>query len=72
MKTFAINLRRARSSKGWTQAKAAEKIGIAHHNLGAYEEGRSTPSPKIFAQIARGFGIVDIGFADDKNFKLSA
>jgi transcriptional regulator with XRE-family HTH domain len=72
MHTFAGNLKKAREAKGWTQAKAATKIGIKHHNLSAYEEGRSTPCPITFAKIARGFGITDIGFADNKDFKLSA
>jgi len=70
MHPFANNLRKARDSKGWTQAKAAIEIGITHHNLSAYEEGRSTPNPKTFAKIARGFGITDMGFADNKDFKL--
>jgi transcriptional regulator with XRE-family HTH domain len=54
-----------------TQAKAAAKIGIKRHNLSAYEEGRSTPDPQTFAQIARAFGIDHVGFADEKDFKMN-
>lgn len=71
MTPFAQNLKKVRQHKGWTQAKTAGKIGIKRHNLSAYEEGRSTPTPEVFAKIARVFGITDIAFADNSEFKLN-
>jgi transcriptional regulator with XRE-family HTH domain len=71
MNAFAKNLKKARQVKGWTQAKAAAKIGIAHHNLAAYEEERSSPTPEVFAKIARGFGITHVSFADNPDFKIN-
>jgi hypothetical protein len=49
-----------------------QKIGIALRDLSAYEDGGSTSTPEIFAKIARSFGITNIGFANNKDFKYSA
>lgn len=71
MSPFAQNLKKARQHKGWTQAKAAAKIGIPRHNIGAYEEGRATPPLDVFVKIARAFDIADVSFADSPDFKLT-
>jgi len=69
--TFGKNLKKARESKGWTQSKTALKTGVHRHNIGAYEENRANPSLEAFVKICKGFGIKDISFADDPNFKLN-
>lgn len=51
------NLRYLRKSKGISQDKLGESLGISRHNIGAYEEGRSMPSFENILEIAAYFGI---------------
>lgn len=51
------NLRYLRKSKGISQDKLGESLGISRHNIGAYEEGRSMPSFENILEIADHFGI---------------
>ncbi len=51
------NLRYLRKSKGISQDKLGESLGISRHNIGAYEEGRSMPSFENILEIAAHFGI---------------
>ena len=66
MNHFAQNLKRVRQEKGWSQAKAAIKLDIPKHNIGAYEEGRATPPLLVFVKIMRTLGITDLSFVDNE------
>lgn len=48
---FSDNLKAVRKEKGWTQKQAAENLGIAKHNLAAYEEGRAKPRYETMEKI---------------------
>lgn len=45
-----------RKSKGWTQAQAAEAIGIARPRYQEVELGRLTPTPYIWERLQAYFG----------------
>lgn len=55
--TFSKNIKQARTNKGWSQEKAANKLGIKQKTYAKYEEGRSYPPPELLKIIIEYFGI---------------
>lgn len=49
---FAQALRSARETRGWTQAEAAERAGIAMEVYGRLERGRTLPRADTLARLA--------------------
>ena len=70
MSIISENLRKARKAiDGLSQGKAAKLLGVKVSNLGAWEEGRSTPPLHRFPKIIELYGITDwIGFISDPHF----
>ena len=48
---MAMTLKAARTNMGFTQAQAAEKIGITVDTLSNYERGKSYPDVPIIKRI---------------------
>lgn len=48
---MAITIRAARINKGYSQAQAAEKIGISKETLSNYERGKSYPDVLILKRM---------------------
>lgn len=57
MDNISHNIKQLRIHLKLTQSQFASKIGNKVHNIGAWEEGRATPSYKILQQIANIFSI---------------
>lgn len=57
MAYISHNLKMLRNHFKLTQSQLALKIGNKTHNIGAWEEGRGTPSYEILQQIANSFKI---------------
>ena len=57
MATISHNIRMLRNHFKMSQSQFATKIGNKTHNIGAWEEGRSTPSTKILQIISKEFSI---------------
>ena len=52
--TFVTLLRRHRLSKGWTQAKLSQKLGLkSPSTVSFWESGESLPSPSMIPKLAR-------------------
>lgn len=51
------NLRYIRKSMGMTQDEFAAKTGMSRSVIGAYEEGRATPSLKRLVELSEMFGV---------------
>ena len=49
-------LRLARQEAGFTQAQAAEMVGVNRNTIVRYENGTSRPSPKTLAKLAEIYG----------------
>ena len=71
MTIFSKNLRRVRDGKGWTQGRAAKKIGVKRATYAAYEEGRSLPRALVFVKLMRVYDIIDLSFVDSEEFKMN-
>lgn len=54
---LANNLRDARSSRGWTQAELAEKVGVSRKTINTVENGVFVPSTLVALKIARALGM---------------
>ncbi|MBQ7501933.1 helix-turn-helix transcriptional regulator [bacterium] len=54
---FAINLKRARLAKGFTQKELAAQIGCISLSISRYERGCRIPSLRTIQQIANVLGI---------------
>ena len=48
---MAMTIKAARINKGYSQAQAAEKIGISKETLSNYERGKSYPDVPILKKI---------------------
>lgn len=59
MSTLSDNMKKARHSLGWLQEKAAIEIGVKRSLLGAWEEGRSSPTLKTFPKVVSAYVIYD-------------
>lgn len=53
---YAIRLTRARKAAGYTQAKAAQELGIDEETLRMFERGNQAPPAPMAVTIARQFG----------------
>lgn len=70
---LSVNLRKARTHKGWTQEKIAHIIGIPRTNYESYEAGRATPAPSSLVKIARALDVTDLySLVIDENFDPTA
>ncbi|MEK4023501.1 helix-turn-helix domain-containing protein [Sporosarcina sp. FSL W7-1283] len=54
---YPVRLREERKKRGWTQKKAAEKIGISRSYFSDIENGRTLPSGEILFNINDEFQI---------------
>lgn len=50
-------IRRIRTYLGLTQQEFADKLGISHESVGAYEIGRNEPTDDVISLICRTFDI---------------
>jgi transcriptional regulator with XRE-family HTH domain len=57
MRPLSTNLRKARKEKGWSQQRAAQKIGIKQKTYAKYEEDRAEPNTELLKIILEYFGI---------------
>lgn len=55
--TMTLTLKQARELYGYTQAEAAEKIGVSTDTLGNYERGKSYPDIPILRKIEEVYGV---------------
>ncbi len=55
--TFAMFMRVARNSLGFTQAQMAEKLGVARGTLCDIEKGRQLVSPQLALKVAKKAGL---------------
>lgn len=63
---------KARRYYEWTQEKASSVLNIARANIGAYEEGRSTPNPETLNVICEGYQINNVlKFLTDESFNMA-
>lgn len=72
--TFAEKLRRARTTKGLSQAALAEKTGISHRTIQNYELGAHMPKKRdTYTRLAKALGVAEEDFLDENaEFVLSA
>ncbi len=56
-----------RASKGWSQQRLADELGVSRQTVISIEKGRFDPSLPLVFRIARTFGcaIEEIFFPDD-------
>lgn len=54
---FAINLRKKRESRGWTQTKLAKKLNISVSGISRYESGLIEPGVGAYKRICQAFGM---------------
>lgn len=64
MNTFAARLLQARSAAGLTQKELADAVGVSTVQLSRYEGGKSTPRPRVMAQLAIALGVNTQWLAD--------
>lgn len=57
MRPLANNIREARKNKGWSQERAAQKLGIKRPAYAKYEEDRAQPKADMLRIIMEHFGI---------------
>lgn len=69
---FIANLRRRRAELSWTQAGAAEKIGISHSGYAQIEYGKVWPAPETVDKIRKAFDMELSQFFVDPNAVPSA
>jgi transcriptional regulator with XRE-family HTH domain len=50
--TVAINLRRLRYAKGWTQEDVADRVGLSVRYLGQVERGQASMSITVLGRLA--------------------
>lgn len=66
---FAKNLSKARKAFGWTQAKAADMLGVTRSAYGSYEEGRAQPVLGMFTTFISVLGISNLqAFIENPDF----
>lgn len=54
---LALNLRRLRTERGWSQGELAEKIGVHLTHVSRVETGKYTPGLDFVINAARAFGL---------------
>ena len=50
--TVAINLRRLRHAKGWTQEDLADRVGLSVRYLGQVERGQASMTVTVLGRLA--------------------
>lgn len=66
---FAVNLKRARMERKWSQETAAMHLQIKRCTLGAYEEGRAEPPLITLARICAVYKVKDpIAFIENSAY----
>lgn len=56
-KRFGINIRKARTSKGWSQEDLAESAGLDRTYVSGVERGVRNPTLTVINQFAKAFGV---------------
>lgn len=56
-KDFGIRLKELRKSKGWTQEKLAETVGVDTKHISFLETGRNFPSADLLEKIKNTFDV---------------
>jgi len=54
---FALNLKKHRQVRGWSQAKLAEKVGISTHYIGMLETRAKFPSSEMIQKLSFSLGV---------------
>lgn len=54
---MSMTIKAARVNKGYSQAQAAEKIGVSKETLSNYERGKSYPDVPILKKIEEVYGV---------------
>jgi transcriptional regulator with XRE-family HTH domain len=52
----ALNLRRMRQGKGWTQEELADRVGLSVRYVGQVERGQASMSVTVLGQFADALG----------------
>jgi transcriptional regulator with XRE-family HTH domain len=56
---FAMNMKKARELRGWTQEVASQRMGIHRSTVGAYEEDRAKPNVDGLERILNTYCVKD-------------
>jgi transcriptional regulator with XRE-family HTH domain len=54
---IALNIRKYRHSRGWSQTELAERAQTSPHYVGMMETKVKYPSPEMIAKLANAFGV---------------
>ena len=54
---FALNVRRLRNSKGWSQEELADRVKLSRVYVSYIENGRQAASLEIVERVAKAFGV---------------
>jgi len=54
---LALNLKKHRQARGWSQAKLAEKVGTSTHYIGMLETKAKFPSSEMIQKLSFALGI---------------
>lgn len=57
VEALALNVRRLRKAKEWSQDQLAAEIGIEQNAISLIENGRSNPTILVIEEIARALGV---------------
>lgn len=57
VEALALNVRRLRKTKEWSQDQLAAEIGIEQNAVSLIENGRSNPTILVVEEIARALGV---------------
>ena len=53
----AKRIKELRTSRGWTQAELARRLGITRNGVNSWEQGLSVPSPAYLVDLAKTFSV---------------
>jgi len=53
---LAVNLRRLRNTRGWTQEELADRVGISSRYVGSIERGHVSASVSVLGRLAEALG----------------
>ena len=56
MSELIVRLRDERTTRGWTQAELAERIGVSRKTINTIENGVFVPSTVLALKLAKAFG----------------
>ena len=60
----ALNLRRLRREKGWTQAVLSERVGMDRTYVSALEGGANSATVDMLAKLAGALGVEPVALLD--------